>query len=76
MDTGFTSGDYCRNDSEASGEAQAQANRNQVFDMEESAVLSEGKKEEFFFAEADGVYIHETKKKRSHEIHHAISYEG
>ena len=58
------------------GKAQAQADRNQVFDMEESASLPEGKKVEFLFAEADGVYIHGTNKKRSHEIHHAILYEG
>lgn len=47
-----------------------------VEDMEEAAYLPEGKKVDFFYAEADGVYVRSTEKKKNIEIHHAITYEG
>ncbi|RCT51708.1 ISLre2 family transposase, partial [Bacilli bacterium] len=31
---------------------------------------------DFLFAEADGVFVRGTKKKTSHEVHHAIIHEG
>ena len=58
------------------GNAQAESDEAQVKEMEEAASLPEGKQVAFLFAEADGVHIHGTEKKRSHEIHHAILYEG
>src|SRR5699024_11700367 len=44
--------------------------------MVESASRPEGKLVALLIAEADGVHIHVTEKKRSHEVHHAILYEG
>lgn len=58
------------------GKAQAKADEEIVKDLEEAASLPEGKKVDFLFAEADGVYVRGTEKKKSHEVHHAILYEG
>jgi len=58
------------------GEAQAKADEEMVTELEESAELPEGKKVDFLFAEADGVFVRGTEKKKSHEVSHAILYEG
>ncbi|MEI3600297.1 MULTISPECIES: ISLre2 family transposase, partial [unclassified Oceanobacillus] len=58
------------------GEAQAKADEDMVIDLEESAELPEGKEVDFLYAEADGVFIRGTEKKKSHEVSHAIVYEG
>lgn len=58
------------------GEAQAKADEEMVIDLEESAELPEGKEVEFLYAEADGVFVRGTEKKKSHEVSHAIVYEG
>ncbi|GGN61034.1 hypothetical protein [Oceanobacillus indicireducens] len=47
-----------------------------VIDLEESAEVPEGKEVELLYAEADGVFIRGTEKKKSHEVSHAIVYEG
>ncbi|MEJ8766956.1 hypothetical protein WKU33_14025 [Oceanobacillus sp. HCA-5259] len=47
-----------------------------VIDLEESAEFPEGKEVEFLYAEADGVFIQATEKNKSHEVSHAIVYEG
>lgn len=57
------------------GEAQAKADEDMVIDLEDSAVLPEGKEVEFLYAEADGVFVRGTEKKKSHEVSHAIIYE-
>src|SRR5690625_2062138 len=58
------------------GEAQAKADEEMVIDLEESAVLPEGEEIEYLYAEADGVFVRGTEKKKSHEVSHAIIYEG
>ena len=58
------------------GEAQAKADEEMVIELEDSAELPEGKEIDFLYAEADGVFIRGTEKKKSHEVSHAILYEG
>ncbi|GGE57254.1 hypothetical protein GCM10011391_40180 [Pullulanibacillus camelliae] len=58
------------------GRAQAIADKDMVIDLEDSAELPEGEKVEFLYAEADGVFVRGTEKKKSHEVSHAIIYEG
>lgn len=58
------------------GETQAKADEEKVFELEEAATLPEGKKVDFLYAEADGVFVRGTEKRKSHEVRHAILYEG
>lgn len=58
------------------GKAQAKADEEMVIELEESAELPEGKQVDFLYAEADGVFVRGTAKKKSHEVSHAILYEG
>jgi len=58
------------------GEAQAQADQEIVRKLDEAVEQPEGKKVDFLFAEADGVFIRKTEKKNSTEVHHAVLYEG
>lgn len=58
------------------GEAQAQADQEMVTELEEAACLPEGKHVPFLYAEADGVFVRGTKRKKSHEVRHAIVHEG
>jgi len=58
------------------GEAQAKADEEMVTELEDSAELPEGKKVDYLYAEADGVFVRGTEKKKSHEVSHAILYEG
>lgn len=45
-----------------------------VRELEESAELPKGKEVDFLYAEADGVFIRGTEKKKSYEVGHAIIY--
>jgi hypothetical protein len=47
-----------------------------VEELEVAASLPEGKKTDFLFAEADGVQVHATEKKKHMEVCHGIMYEG
>ena len=58
------------------GGAQARADEEMVAELEESAELPKGKKMDYLYAEADGVFVRGTEKKKSHEVHHALIYEG
>ncbi|WP_158591837.1 UPF0236 family transposase-like protein [Oceanobacillus halophilus] len=58
------------------GEVQAKADEEMVVELEESAELPEGKEIDFLYAEADGVFVRGIEKKKSHEVSHAILYEG
>lgn len=58
------------------GEIQGQYDKDFVGELEEAVHLPDGKKLDFFYAEADGVSVRSTKKKKGIEIHHAITYEG
>lgn len=58
------------------GKAQAQADEEMVIELDEAAFLPEGKKVEYLYAEADGVFVRSTVKKKSLEVHHAIVHEG
>ncbi|MCI3028558.1 ISLre2 family transposase [Desemzia sp. C1] len=58
------------------GEAQANEDEETVTELEESATLPTGKKVDYFYAEADGVFVRGTKKKKGIEVHHALLYEG
>src|SRR5699024_9656533 len=44
--------------------------------VEESAILTGRKEVEYIYAEADGVFVRGTEKNKSHEVSHAIVYEG
>ncbi|WP_088049371.1 ISLre2 family transposase [Virgibacillus dakarensis] len=58
------------------GKAQAEMDQEMVKELDEAASLPEGKKVDFFYAEADGVFVRGLQKKQSMEVHHAIMYEG
>lgn len=58
------------------GQVQEQADKDEVIELEESASLPEGKKVDFLFVEADGVYVRETQRGKHHEVSHALIYEG
>lgn len=58
------------------GKAQAQADEAMVTELDESASLPEGKQVDYLYAEADGVFVRGTEKKKSLEVHHAVVYEG
>lgn len=58
------------------GEAQAKADAEMVTELDESAELPEGKRVDFLYAEADGVFVRGTEKKKSHDVSHAMIYEG
>lgn len=58
------------------GKIQGKYDQALVEDMEESTHLPNGKKVDFLYAEADGVYVRSTEKKKNIEIRHAITYEG
>jgi len=58
------------------GEAQAQADKEMVNELDEAASLPEGKKVDYVYVEADGVFIKGTEKKKSLEVRHAIIHEG
>ena len=48
-----------------------------VRELKDSAELPQGKKEvDFFYTEADGIYVRELKRKKHIEVSHAIIYEG
>jgi len=58
------------------GGAQAEADEELIIELEESAALPEGKPVDFLMAEADGVFVRSTKKKKNIEVHHGVLYEG
>lgn len=58
------------------GKAQSQEDEEMVLELEESASLPEGKKVGFLMAEADGVFVRSTKRKKNMEVHHAVMHEG
>ena len=58
------------------GKAQSLADQEMVVELEESASLPDGKKLSFLYAEADGVFVRGTQKKKSMEVHHAVVHEG
>src|SRR5690625_2235513 len=58
------------------GSAQAEADKEMVLELEESACLPEGKKTDFLYTEADGVFVRSLEKKKHIEVSHGILYEG
>lgn len=58
------------------GESQSNHDEEMVVELEEAAELPNGKKVDYLYAEADGVFVRSTAKKKSHEVRHAITYEG
>lgn len=58
------------------GEVQAKADEEMVAELEEAAELPKGEEVDYLYAEADGVFVRGTEKKKSHEVHHAVLYEG
>lgn len=58
------------------GKAQAEYDQAIIDDLEEAATLPEGKKVDFLYSEADGVFVRSTKKGKNIEVRHAITYEG
>lgn len=58
------------------GKVQAEADEELVVELEEVTELPEGKKVDFLYVEADGVFVRDLKKKKHTEVSHAIFYEG
>lgn len=58
------------------GGAQAREDEEMVVELDEAAELPEGKKVDYFYAEADGIFVRGTEKKKSLEVRHALLYEG
>lgn len=58
------------------GEAQAQADEEIVVELDEAASLPKGKRVDYLYAEADGVFVRGTEKKKSLEVRHAVVHEG
>src|SRR5699024_2390181 len=61
---------------ENEGEAQSNADKITVDELDIAATIPEGKKVDFLYAEADGVFVRGTKKRKHHEVYHGITYEG
>ncbi|MEQ6377208.1 ISLre2 family transposase, partial [Bacillaceae bacterium S4-13-56] len=53
-----------------------EADTEMVVELDEADFLPEGKKVDFLYAEADGVFVRGTKKKKNLEVHHAVVHEG
>lgn len=58
------------------GKTQAKYDQKIVDDLDESASLPEGRKVNFLYSEADGVFVRGTKRGKGVEVRHAITYEG
>lgn len=58
------------------GNAQAEADKEMVQELDEASSLPEGKKVDFLYTEADGVFIRGLEKKKHIEVSHGILYEG
>ncbi|AKN52466.1 hypothetical protein AB434_0061 [Heyndrickxia coagulans] len=58
------------------GKTQVEADKALVEEMEIAASLPDGKKVDYLFSEADGVFIRGLEKKQGMEVRHAILYEG
>ena len=58
------------------GEAQAQADEEIVVELDEAASLPKGKRVDYLYAKADGVFVRGTEKKKSLEVRHAVVHEG
>src|SRR5699024_11971753 len=58
------------------GEAQSNADKISVDELDIAATLPEGKKVDFLYAEADGVFVRGTKKRKNHYVYHGFKYEG
>src|SRR5699024_5541095 len=58
------------------GEAQSNADKISVDELDIAATLPEGKKVDFLYADADGVFVSGTKKRKHHHVYHVITYEG
>lgn len=58
------------------GNAQVEADKEMVRELEESAILPKGKEVDYLFAEADGVFVRGIEKKKHIEVSHGIIYEG
>ncbi|MBT2733099.1 ISLre2 family transposase [Carnobacterium sp. ISL-102] len=58
------------------GGAQAREDEEMVVELDEAVELPEGKKVDYFYAEADGIFVRGTEKRKSLEVRHALLYEG
>ena len=58
------------------GKTQAEADKALVEELEIADSLPEGKKVDYLFSEADGIFVRGLEKKQGLEVHHAILYEG
>src|SRR5690625_1899021 len=58
------------------GKAQAEADQKLVEELEEAASLPVGKKVDFLYAEADGVFVRDLQKGKHIEVSHGMTYEG
>ena len=58
------------------GKCQSEYDQTLVEEMDEASSLPEGKKVDYLYAEADGVFVRTTKKGKKQEVRHAILYEG
>ena len=58
------------------GNAQADADKEMVQELEVADTLPEAKRVNFLYTEADGVFVRSLKKKKHIEVSHAITYEG
>src|SRR5690625_2254298 len=58
------------------GNAQADADKEMVQELEAADTLPEAKKVNFLYTDADGVFVRSLKKKKHIEVSHAITYEG
>lgn len=62
--------------SETSRGGSIKAWRRNGFELEEAAKLPKGREVDHLYAETDGVFSRGSKKKKNHEIRHAVMYEG
>lgn len=58
------------------GKAQAEADKKKVEEIEVAASLPEGKKVNYLYAEADGIKVRGTTKKKQLEVCHGMTHEG
>ncbi|SEO21229.1 Uncharacterised protein family (UPF0236) [Amphibacillus marinus] len=58
------------------GAAQAKVDEELILELDELTDLPERKAINFLYAETNGVFVRGTEEKKSHEVSHAILYEG
>src|SRR5699024_9409271 len=58
------------------GEAQSNADKILLDELDIAATLQEDNKVDYIYAQTDDVFVRRKKKRKHHEVYHGITYEG